>query len=96
MIEQFSDIERLNRQQAIEKRPVAAQGLPQIFGRDVVALGPIGLQVGTLAGKHFRETFYYRGYEIIRPFHRLPGLVYEISLDVLPPVSEILRVRSRD
>lgn len=83
----------LKAQQTIKKRTIALEDSAQIFRRHVAALDPVALEPGAFIREGLCQAADYSGNEFVGPFHGLPGLIHETSLDLLPSSVKIVGFR---
>src|SRR5438045_3716106 len=82
----------LYREQTVEKRSIAAQGLAQVFGRDVVAPGPFFFELGPFSCKRFRQLLDSRCYQFVSLLHRNSRVIDESGLDGFPSGPHVRRI----
>jgi hypothetical protein len=75
---------RLRGEQPLEGRAVAAQALPEVPGRDLVAPCPTRFEFSALGGEHHGQPLHELCYQCVGFLDRLCRLVDELCLDVLP------------
>lgn len=71
-------------QQASEEGAVALEGDAKVFGRDIVAAVPLGLEAAALLGKHLSQALHRLGDEVVGILHRPARFVDEPCLDGVP------------
>ena len=85
----------LNREKTAEKRPIATQRKPEIFGRDIVAAIPLTLEFRPFIRKHLRQALHCPCDKTIRLLHRSARLIYKAHLNSIPASAKILRLVGR-
>src|ERR1035441_1427567 len=78
----------LEGEQPIKEGSVALERLAKILGGDVVALAPLIFQLGTLGGELLSDSLNNVGNEAVGLLDRMPGLVDEGGLGLVPASAE--------
>jgi hypothetical protein len=73
----------------VKERPIALQGDPEVFGRNVIATVPLLFELGTFFRKNFRQPLHSEGDESIRLLDSSARLVNEGDLHGIPSASHI-------
>src|SRR5208283_5179788 len=80
-----------HREEAAEKRPVAAKCEPEILGRDIISAIPLALEFRSFSREHLSQALHGSCDETICLLYCLSRLVNKTHLDGIPPCAKIFR-----